>query len=1054
MRLNENTLELHVIAVLEQAGWQHVHGSMILAEREYPWRANTSEVVLTHRLREAVARLNPQLPSVVVDEVVAKVVKPDIIDIAERNHHAYRYLKEGVPIRYTVDGVERAEYARLVDFYHPEHNSFDVVNQLAIRGRRINRRPDVILYLNGLPVVMMELKNPFDEYKDIRDAYQQLQTYKDEIAEAFVFNQFLVISDGVTARVGSLTADFDRFSPWRVVDERRHVRAVFEHELDGVLEGLCTPRQLLDYIQNFIVYERNHKGATIKKIAGYHQYYGVNQALVCTLQAASEGGDGKIGVVWHTQGSGKSLSMLFYAGKVMASAGLNNPTLVIVTDRNDLDGQLFSTFSSGQELIRQTPIQADDREMLRQALAQRETGGVFFTTIQKFGLIEGELRHPVLNDRKNIIVITDEAHRSQYGFNQKLSHTGQYRTGYAQHLRDALPNASFIGFTGTPISLEDKDTRGVFGDYVSIYDIHDAVEDGATVPIIYEARQIKLEKSDEFDRVMAEVRQLEAEEQAVSQDRALRLREKLFGTSGRLSALAEDIVMHFEQRITLTDGKAMIVAMSREICVKLYDEIIKLRPDWHSDDIHSGAIKIVMTGSATDGEHLQRHLYSKDDKKTLETRFKNPDDPLKMVIVRDMWLTGFDAPCCHTMYIDKPMQGHNLMQAIARVNRVFANKSRDNGGLVVDYVGLTDALKEATATYTNAKGKGQVKVDIEEVFVKMQEYIEIIRGQFATRVADQRFDLESALASNDPSVVLMAVLKAANHIVALDQQAPPDPKAVDKTPRKNTFLQAVRHAKKGYSLCGAMSEVKAYQKELAFYDAVRATIVKNSVQKSTTKPEAQIDLMAMLNQAVSTGGVVDLFDLLHQDKPNISILSEEFLGWVKQSDTPDLWALAIEKYLKSDIKTKGSTNLSLQKDFETRVSEAMNQYHSHQLTVVQVLEMLVQMSQEFYERLARGEALGLDPSEIAFYDALAKNASAISQLGDETLKQMAIEITDKLRKSVTVDWQYKDSVRAKMRVLVRRALQRYKYPPDKQDEAVDFVIQQAEELADLWSLAA
>ncbi|PID51257.1 MAG: restriction endonuclease subunit R, partial [Pasteurellales bacterium] len=562
------------------------------------------------------------------------------------------------------------------------NNDFLAVNQLTIKGTKTNRIPDVICYINGLPIVVMELKNPLAENADIDKAYSQIQTYKNEISDLFIFNQAVIISDGTNARIGSLTADFGRFTPWRVVDEKQgSQRIAFENELESLINGILSPQALLDYMQNFVVFEKDEKNQVIKKIGAYHQYYGVNEAVNSTVIATQ--GNRKIGVVWHTQGSGKSLSMLFYSGKVLSLPELKNPTIVVVTDRNDLDGQLYQTFCSGEELLKQQPIQADGRDELRSGLAKRESGGVLFTTIQKFGLIGEESTHPILNERSNIIVITDEAHRSQYGFSDKINKQGQYRAGYAKHLRSALPNASFIGFTGTPIALDDKDTQEVFGKYVSIYDFQDAVEDGATVPIIYEARQISLTQSDDFKDLMNQANELLEDEESPE----FRLREKLMGAEDRLNKLANDFIAHFETRNEIYEGKAMLVAMSREICVKLYDKIIALRPDWHSDDVNQGAIKIVMTSNASDPQHWQVH---NQDKKTLEKRFKNPDDPLKIVIVRDMWLTGFDAPCCHTMYIDKPMQGHNLMQAIARVNRVFKNKSRENGGLIVDYVGLAE----------------------------------------------------------------------------------------------------------------------------------------------------------------------------------------------------------------------------------------------------------------------------------------------------------------------------------------------------------------------------
>ncbi|WP_407662506.1 type I restriction endonuclease subunit R [Moraxella lacunata] len=1042
--MNENTIEQSAIATMQSLGWDYTYGKTILLGCQNEWRERTGEVILKPLLAAAIAKLNPNLPAAEVENVVAMVCRADPGDLAERNRGAYEWLRNGVPYRYQAQGEQKFEVVRLVDFGVPAHNDFRIVNQLDIGGKKGKRIPDLIGFVNGLPLVVFELKNPLKENADIGKAYAQLQTYKDEIADLFVFNQALVISDGIVARIGSLTADFNRFTPWRVVDEKnKSQRIVFENELEGLLTGLMTPKNLLDYVQNFVVFERDNKNRVIKKIGAYHQFYGVNEAVDCTLHATAKNGDRKVGVFWHTQGSGKSLSMLFYAGKVLSRAELKNPTLVIVTDRNDLDGQLHATFCGGKDLLKQTPIQADGRDELRQALASRSAGGVIFTTIQKFGLLDGELAHPILNERENIIVITDEAHRSQYGFRQKIDHKGQYKEGYAKHLRSALPNASFIGFTGTPIALDDKDTQEVFGKYVSIYDFEDAVADGATVPIIYEPRQISLGESSEFANAVQEAEALLDEDSPT-----FRLREKLHGVDSRLQQMAEDIVSHYEKRTEQQDGKAMIVVMSREICVKLYDKLIALRPDWHSDDVQKGAVKIVMTSTASDPAEWQRH---NQDKKTLEKRFKDPDDPLKIVIVRDMWLTGFDAPCCNTMYIDKPMSGHNLMQAIARVNRVFRNKSTENGGLIVDYVGLTDELEKAIKQYTNASGKTQQVRDIGAVVDKLVEYITVIRGQFATPVDGKTVDVNAILKITEPPKLLTAILTSANHILALDRVNPhDDTDKQDKTPRKNAFLQAVRFAKKGFSLCGALKDVEPYKQELAFYDAVRATIIKNSTTTRTPTGDNDrlLQLALLMNKAVSSDGVVDLFDLLKKDRPNINLMSDEFLQSIKNSPTKDLWLLAMERFLSSELKEKGGVNLATKKEFEERLKEAMNQYHNHNLSVLEIIEELIALAKEFEARQKRGEELGLNPAEMAFYDALVRNESAVREMGDEVLMKLAKDITDKLRKSVTIDWQYKDSVRAKMRTLIRIALRSYKYPPDLQAEAIEFVIQQAEAIAE------
>ncbi len=1065
--IDENFIEQQAIETLQTQGWQYQKGTKILLDDKLSvggaWRVRSSDVIFRPLLAQAIQRLNPQLPRMTVEEVVRLLCRGKHSDLAEQNQAAYDWLRQGVPVTYQQDGEQINDVVRLIDFQHVHNNDFLIVNQLTIKGTKRERRPDIIGYINGLPVLVFELKNPLAENADIGKAYTQLQTYKEEIADLFIFNQALIISDGTFARLGSLTADFSRFTPWRVVDEKHNSqRIAFENELESLINGILSPEALLDYIQNFIVFEKNEKNRIIKKIGAYHQYYGVNEAVDSTIIASSEQGNHKIGVVWHTQGSGKSLSMLFYAGKVLAQAELKNPTIVVVTDRNDLDGQLYETFCEGRKILKQTPIQANGRDELRTELAKREAGGVLFTTIQKFGLLAEEKNHPVLNTRSNIIVITDEAHRSQYGFSEKINKQGQYRAGFAKHLRSALPNASFIGFTGTPIEQDDKDTQEVFGKYVSIYDFQDAVEDGATVPIIYEARQISLTESADYDRLMREANNLLADEESPE----FRLREKLMGTEDRLNQLAGDFIQHFERRNAIFEGKAMLVVMSREICVKLYDKIIALSPDWHSEDIQQGAIKIVMTSSASDPNNWQMHNLSPSDKKTLEKRFKDPDDPLKIVIVRDMWLTGFDAPCCHTMYIDKPMQGHNLMQAIARVNRVFRNKSRENGGLIVDYVGLTEELRNATATYTNANGKGQVKQDIDSVFTKMCEYMEIIRGQFATPVDGAVFDLNKALAIADGKQLLMAILQAANHIVALDRI---DKKAVnqiydinenplvtaaiataDETPRKKAFLQAVQLVKKGFSLCGALPESEQYQQEIAFYDAVRATIVKNTNHKDNkiNSKERQLQLVKLVNQAVASDGVVDLFDLLGEERPNINLLSDDFLDVIRKSPTKDLWASAVERYLKSQISEHGGANITAKADFEKRLKQAMTQYHNHNLSVIDIIEELIRLAKEFAEHSGRGEKLGLNEAELAFYDALSKNDSAKELMGDVVLIKLAKEITDKLRQSATIDWQYKEAVKAKMRILVRRMLMTYKYPPDAQPEAIKYVLEQAEMIAD------
>ncbi|MBS7326102.1 MAG: type I restriction endonuclease subunit R, partial [Thiopseudomonas sp.] len=747
-------------------------------------------------------------------------------------------------------------------------------------------------------------------------------------------------------------------------------------------------------------------------------------------------GSKKAGVVWHTQGSGKSISMVCYAGKLLQQPEMNNPTLVVVTDRNDLDGQLFGTFSSAKELLKQEPAQADDRDALRVMLAERESGGIIFTTVQKFALLAGENAHPILNGRHNIVVISDEAHRSQYGLKATLKADGSYQFGYAKHMRDALPNAAFIGFTGTPIANEDKDTRAVFGDYVSIYDIQDAVDDGATVPIYYESRLAKLDiNRDLIDELSDQVEDVVEDEEDIGQREKTKGEwsrlEKLVGSGPRLKQVAADLVEHFETRSALIEGKAMIVAMSRDICAQLYNEIVALRPEWHDTDPEKGAIKVVMTGSAADKPLLQPHIYNKQTKKRLEKRFKNVNDPLKLVIVRDMWLTGFDAPICHTMYVDKPMKGHNLMQAIARVNRVFKNKP---GGLVVDYIGIANELKQALKTYADAKGRGEPTHSTEEAYAILLEKLDVIHGMFAKTPQSPGFDY-SAFATD----ALKLLVPAANYVLGLDDG-------------KKRFLDTVLALNKAYSLCSTMDEASAYHKEIAFLSAVKAAIAKyTSVDKKLTQEEKNSTLKQILDNAVIAGGVTDVFALCGLDKPNIGLLSDEFLEDVRQMPYKNFAVELLEKLLKDDIKAKTRNNVVQEKKYSERLQETLRRYNNRGIETAQVIEELIAMAKQFQADLAREAALGLNPDEIAFYDALANNESAVRELGDEILKKIAVEITDKLRASTTVDWQVRESVRAKLRILVRRTLQRYKYPPDQAVEAVELILQQAEVLSNAWT---
>ena len=1060
--MNEEQLEKLCLDWFREGGWDVLHGPDIAPDSATPMRSDYAQVVLDGHLLDAFKRINKHIPADHVDscyeQLKAIALKPESLDLITNNRAFHRLLLEGVPVEFKKDdGEPVSDHAFLIDFENLANNQFAVVNQFTISGTKQPRRPDVICFINGLPIAVLELKSPSDENADIWDAFNQLQTYKDEVSDLFIFNEALIVSDGYTARVGSLTANQERFMPWRTIKHEDDKR-LLEWQLETMVRGFFDRELLLDYIRFFVLFETDGTpdkatGVIIKKIAGYHQFHAVREAVKATVVAAQNiqgvgekrasygdqvvPGSKKAGVVWHTQGSGKSISMCCYAGKLLQQPAMNNPTLIVVTDRNDLDGQLYATFCNAVDLLKQTPVQAGDRDALRQLLAERDSGGIIFTTVQKFALLDDENDHPILNDRHNIVVASDEAHRSQYGLKAQLNKdTGQYKFGYAKHMRDALPNASFIGFTGTPISQEDKDTREVFGGYVSIYDIQDAVDDGATVPIYYESRLAKLDLnhdeiaalSDQVDEVVEDEEDITSREKAKGEWSRL---EKLVGATPRLSQVAADLIDHFESRNASMDGKAMIVAMSRDICVHLYNEIVELRPEWHSDDPEKGAIKIVMTGSASDKPLLQPHIYNKKTKKRLEKRFKDVNDPLKLVLVRDMWLTGFDAPCCHTMYVDKPMKGHNLMQAIARVNRVFKNKP---GGLVVDYIGIANELKQALKTYTDSKGKGEPTRNAEAAFAILLEKLDAIRGMFAKTPKAGGLDI-----SGFESEAHKILVPAANYVLGLEDG-------------KKRFLDLVLAASKAYSLCSTLDEAKDLRKEIAFYSAIKAAISKfTSVDKKRTQEEKNSALKQILDNAIIAEGVADVFALCGLEKPNIGLLSDEFLEDVRQMPEKNLAVELLEKLLKDDIKAKTRNNVVQEKKYADRLQETLRKYNNRAIETAQVIEELIQMGKEFQEEMEREANLGLNPDEIAFYDALANNESAVRELGDEILKKIAVEITEKLRRSTTVDWQVRDSVRAKLKILVRRTLQRWKYPPDKAAEAVELVLKQAETLSNSWT---
>ena len=882
--------------------------------------------------------------------------------------------------------------------------------------------------------MLLELKNPADENANIWKAFDQIETYKEQIPDVFQYNEVLVISDGTDALMGSLSANAERFMAWRTIDGVNLDPLGQFQELQTLVRGVLAPQYLLDYIRYFVLFEDD--GQLVKKIAGYHQFHAVRAAIEEVVAASRPGASRKGGVVWHTQGSGKSITMTCFAARVMQEAAMENPTIVVITDRNDLDGQLFGVFSLAQDLLREQPTQALTRPDLRAKLGNRPSGGIIFATIQKFMPGEDEDTFPVLSERSNIVVIADEAHRTQYGFKATLKGKPgeeKYQAGYAQHLRDALPNATFVGFTGTPVSSTDHDTRAVFGEYIHVYDMQQAKEDGATVAIYYESRLAKLRLKDEdLPSIDDEVDEL-AEDEEESQQAKLKSRwaalEKIVGAEPRVASVAADLVAHFEERSTAQSGKAMVVAMSRDICVHLYNEIIKLRPDWHDPDPEKGAIKIVMTGSASDKALLRPHIYDGKIKKRLEKRFKDPADPLRLVIVRDMWLTGFDAPCVHTLYVDKPMKGHNLMQAIARVNRVFKGKQ---GGLVVDYIGIGNELKAAMKEYTASKGRGTPTVDAREAYSVLMEKLDVLQSML------HGCDYSDFLTGGHQTLA-----RAANHILGLREEGGKD--------GKRRFADTTLALTQAFSLCCTLDEAKAVREEVAFMQAVKVILTKRDITaKKRTDEQRDEAIRQIISNAVVSDQVVDIFDAVGLDKPNIGLLDDEFLAQVKNLPEKNLAVELLERLLEGEIKSRFGSNVVQEKKFSDLLGNVIKRYQNRSIETAQVMEELVEMAKKFREAASRGEMLGLTEDEVRFYDALATNESAVKELTDETLKKIAHELTENLRQNLTVDWSERESVRAKLRLMVKRVLRKYKYPPDLQEEAVDLVLRQAQVFGENW----
>lgn len=1039
MSITEDVVELAALETLQELGWSYLHGSVIAPDGSAPERRSFGDVMLVGRLEAAVARINPDAPEAARTEAMRRVLTGELPSLVEENRRIHKLLTEGVDVEFRGDdGRTASTKIWLIDLGAPDANDWLAVNQLIVVENRTKRRPDVVLFINGLPLAVLELKNAASQNATIADAFNQLQTYLYQIPGLFSTNAVLVTSDGMEARIGSITADAERFMPWRTVDGQD-----FAHrgtpELETLLRGVFTRENLLALIRDYIVFGDKGEGP-FKIVAGYHQFHGAQKAMRQAVEATRPDGDRKIGVIWHTQGSGKSLLMAFFAGLAAKSEALENPTLVVLTDRNDLDDQLFGTFGLCRDLIRQNPEQADSRQDLKQLL-DKAAGGVVFTTVQKFSPERGEESFPLLSDRRNIIVIADEAHRSQYGFESKLNReTGLRRYGYAHYIRQAMPNASFIGFTGTPIEAVDINTPAIFGEYIDIYDISRAVEDGATVPIFYESRLARIELNEDEKPI------IDAEIEALIEDASLTEAEKmkakwsaveaLVGADKRLAQVAADMVTHLEARTEAMNGKAMAVCMSRRICVALYDRIIALRPEWHSTDDDKGTVKIVMTGAASDPLDWQQHIGTKKRRDDLAKRARNPDDPLRLVIVCDMWLTGFDAPCMNTMYIDKPMRGHGLMQAIARVNRVFKDKP---GGLVVDYIGVAQNLRSALGQYTDSD-RDKTGIDEAAAVAAMMERYEAIRDLF------HGFDYRPGI-KGQPRERLICLGGAIDWVLKWQEgQAAKQKDAEDKKRAHRRYLDMVLELSKAYALASASDEARTIRDEVGFFQAIRAALAKTTATGKISEKDRSFAVQQLVDRAVASSEIIDILKVAGIQSPDISILSDEFLMEVEKMEKKNLALEALKKLLNGEIVSRSKTNLVESRAFSNRLEEAVSRYHAGAISAVEMIQELIALAKDMQSARVRGEEQGLSPEEIAFYDALAENESAVEAMGNEKLRLIAHELLEQLRGNVTVDWHQRESARARMRVLVKRILKKYGYPPDLADEAVQTVLAQAETL--------
>jgi type I restriction enzyme R subunit len=1029
---NEDAYELQCLAWLEGIGWTWAKGPEIAHDGLMPERSSHKDILLVDRVEDAISRINPGTPKDVIRKVRQMLESPGETDLLKANQQIHQWMTEGMSVKIREDsGEETTKLLWLIDFENMENNDWLAVNQYSVQvdADAGTRRPDIVLFLNGIPISVLELKNPSDLDTDIWQAFEQLQTYKAQISRLFYYNSVLMIADGADARMGSLTADQERFLKWRSVDgEERDPYGTFGHT-QTLIEGLFNKRNVLDMIQHFTVFIPGQK--TIKMLPAYHQFFAVQKAYARAITASSENGDGRGGLMWHTQGAGKSFEMACLAGMLATSKALKNPTIVVVTDRKNLDHQLFDTFVAAKALMRQTPEQADSRDEIREMISSRPVGGVIFTTIQKFAPEENETKFPALTERRNVFVFTDEAHRSQYGFGARIDKGNKFKVGYAQHLRDAMPNATFVAFTGTPVAEADRDTRLVFGDEIDVYDMAQANEDGATVPIYYESRLVALELPDDAKKELNELAEdlVEDEEESIQANLKKRWAEleQIVGAEPRLEKIAQDIVDHYENRCKspeLADGKAMIVGMSRNICVDLYNQIIKIRPQWHNDDHRKGAIKIVFHSSASDNEKLRPHAYTEPQKRELESRFKDANDELKIVIVRDMWLTGYDSPPCHTMYVDKPMKGHNLMQAIARVNRVFRDKT---GGLVVDYIGIATELKDALATYTKGK-KAPPPV----------EFIEEALGVFFEKLGIVRDILHGCDINGFMERPHEFIPKIADFVIGLEDG-------------KKRFADGSAALSKAYSLVNSQDAAIAHREEVALYQAIRVMLTKGDhTAKKVTDSERELLIKQALSRGIVPDGIIDVFSVAGLKRPDIGLLSEEFLREVRAMKEKNLAAEALARLLKDEIKARFKLNVVKNSRYSDLLEEALSKYRNRGYETAQLIEALIELAKELNEQIKAGNADGLTDYEVAFYDALEVNEAAVRDMQHETLVRLAQELTKKVRDNIKVDWSVRESTQAALRVMVRDLLDKYGYPPDFSNQAIETVIKQAESLTEEW----